>query len=71
MAKAVKKKREIKLFDTITAKQVAIANTKLYVNREEGFLKTKFKKDEFLCSVPISTTLSRSQSAGYESGESG
>jgi len=39
---------EIKPFDTITAKQVAIANTKIYVNRAEGFIGTGLKKDELL-----------------------
>ena len=43
------RKTEIKLFDTITAKQVAIANSKLYINRAEGFVGTGLKKDEFLC----------------------
>lgn len=43
------RKTEIRLFDTILAKQVAIANTKLYLNREEGFIGTSLKKDEFLC----------------------
>lgn len=38
----------IKAFDTIEAKQVAIANTKLYINRDEGFIGTSLKKDEFL-----------------------
>jgi topoisomerase-4 subunit A len=28
---------------------VAIANTKLYMNRSEGFIGTSLKKDEFLC----------------------
>ncbi len=32
----------------IEAKQVAIANTKLYMNREEGFIGTGLKKDEFV-----------------------
>jgi topoisomerase IV subunit A len=47
--KGRERKTEIKLFDTIQAKQVAIANTKLYINREEGFIGTGLKKDEFLC----------------------
>lgn len=47
--KGRERKTEIKLFDTIQAKQVAIANTKLYLNREEGFIGTGLKKDEFLC----------------------
>ncbi len=48
-SKGKERKTEIKLFDTIQAKQVAIANTKLYINREEGFIGTVLKKDEFLC----------------------
>ncbi len=47
--KGRQRKTEIKLFDTITAKQVAIANSKLYINRAEGFIGTGLKKDEFLC----------------------
>jgi len=43
------RKTEIKEFDTIQVKQVAIANTKLYMNRSEGFIGTGLKKDEFLC----------------------
>jgi topoisomerase IV subunit A len=43
------RKTEIKLFDTIQAKAVAIANAKLYVNREDGFVGTGLKKDEFVC----------------------
>lgn len=39
---------EIKQFDTIEAKQVIIANTKLYVNRADGFIGTSLKKDEFV-----------------------
>jgi len=46
--KGKERKTEIKLFDTIKIQQVAIANTKLYVNREEGFVGTSLKKDEFL-----------------------
>ncbi|PZP42337.1 MAG: DNA gyrase/topoisomerase IV subunit A, partial [Pseudopedobacter saltans] len=40
---------EIKTFDKVEARQVVIANTKLYVNRDEGFIGTSLKKDEFLC----------------------
>ncbi len=36
------------MFDTIQAKSVAIANTKIYVNRSEGFVGTSLKKDEFI-----------------------
>lgn len=39
---------EIKTFDTIQVQQVAIANTKIYVNRAEGFIGTSLKKDEFV-----------------------
>ena len=46
--KGRERKTEIKLFDTIQAKQVAIANVKLYVNRAEGFIGTGLKKDEFV-----------------------
>lgn len=42
------RKTEIKQFEIIDAKNVAIANTKLYVNREEGFIGTGLKKDELL-----------------------
>ena len=46
--KGRERKTEIKLFEAIQAKQVAIANTKLYVNRAEGFIGTSLKKDEFV-----------------------
>jgi topoisomerase-4 subunit A len=42
------RKTEIKLFEAIQAQQVAIANVKLYVNREEGFIGSGLKKDEFV-----------------------
>ena len=40
---------EIKNFDTITAAKVVEANQKLYINREEGFIGTSMKKDEYVC----------------------
>ena len=46
--KGKERKTEIKLFDTIKVQQITIANTKLYANREEGFIGTSLKKDEFL-----------------------
>jgi topoisomerase-4 subunit A len=46
--KGRERKTEIKQFEIIEAKQVAIANTKIYVNREEGFIGTGLKKDELL-----------------------
>src|SRR5690348_3159128 len=42
------RKTEIRQFEVIEAKHVAIANAKLYVNREDGFIGTGLKKDEFL-----------------------
>lgn len=42
------RKTEIRLFEDIDATKVAIANTKLYVNREEGFIGTSLRKDEFV-----------------------
>jgi len=47
--KGRERKTEIKTIEVIEAKQVAIANTKLYMNREEGFIGTSLKKDEFIC----------------------
>ena len=46
--KGRERKTEIKAFEVIEAKLVAIANTKLYANREEGFIGTGLKKDELL-----------------------
>ena len=40
---------EIRSFDTIEAAKVVEANEKLYINREEGFIGTGLKKDEFIC----------------------
>lgn len=42
------RKSEIKIFDEIEATKVVIRNTKLYVNREEGFVGTALKKDEYV-----------------------
>ena len=49
--KGNERKTEIKLFDTIQAKNVAIANTKIYVNRADGFIGTGLKKDELIGEV--------------------
>src|SRR5215213_2655932 len=46
--KGRERKTEIKVFEVIEAKHVAIANTRLYLNREEGFIGTSLRKDEFL-----------------------
>ncbi len=40
---------EIKNFDTINTAAVVEANQKLYINREEGFIGTSLKKDEYVC----------------------
>jgi topoisomerase-4 subunit A len=45
--KGRERKTELKMFDVIQAKHVAIANTKLYVNYADGFVGTSLKKDEF------------------------
>ncbi len=47
--KGRERKTEIREFDTIQVKHVAISNTKVYMNRSEGFIGTGLKKDEFLC----------------------
>lgn len=46
--KGRERKTEIRLFDTIKVQEITIANTKLYANREDGFIGTSLKKDEFL-----------------------
>ncbi len=43
------RKTEIKNFDTIIASKVVVANQRLYVNREEGFVGTSLRKDEYVC----------------------
>ena len=43
------RKTEIRSFENIEAAKVAVANEKLYINREEGFIGTGLKKDEFIC----------------------
>jgi len=40
---------EIRSFEFIEAAKVVVANLKLYVNREEGFIGTGLKKDEYVC----------------------
>ncbi len=48
-SKGRERKSEIKTFDNIDSKTVAIANQKLYINRVEGFVGTGLKKDEYIC----------------------
>lgn len=43
------RRTEIKNFDTIEATKVVEANEKLFINRQEGFIGTGLKKDEFVC----------------------
>ena len=42
------RKTEIRSFHDIVATKVVIRNTKLYVNREEGFIGTSLRKDEYI-----------------------
>ena len=46
--KGKERKTEIRIFDDIVASKVAMNNAKLYVNREEGFVGTSLKRDEFV-----------------------
>ncbi|WP_282030967.1 DNA gyrase/topoisomerase IV subunit A [Winogradskyella eximia] len=43
------RKTEIRVFEDVDATKVVIRNTKLYVNREEGFIGTALKRDEYVC----------------------
>ena len=43
------RRTEIRNFDTIEATKVVEANEKLFINREEGFIGTGLKKNEFVC----------------------
>ena len=47
--KGKERRTEIKTFENIIAAKVVVANKKLYVNREEGFIGTSLRKDEFVC----------------------
>lgn len=47
--KKKERKTELRTFDRVEASQVALANVKLYINREDGFIGTGLKKDEFVC----------------------
>lgn len=46
---AFPRRTELRNFDVIVASKVIEANEKLYINREEGFVGTSLKKDEFVC----------------------
>ena len=47
--KGRERKTEIRTFDDVDATKVIIRNTKLFVNREEGFIGTGLKRDEYVC----------------------
>ncbi|QJD97464.1 DNA gyrase/topoisomerase IV subunit A [Mucilaginibacter robiniae] len=47
--KGRERKTELRTFDRVEAAQVALANIKLYVNREDGFVGSGLKKDEYVC----------------------
>ncbi len=47
--KGRERKSEIRIFDDVDARKVVVRNQKLYLNREEGFIGTSLKKDEYLC----------------------
>ncbi|MEM1258295.1 MAG: DNA gyrase/topoisomerase IV subunit A [Bacteroidota bacterium] len=46
--KGRERQSEIRIFDDIEATKVVIRNTKLYVNREEGFIGTSLRRDEYV-----------------------
>ncbi|MBC6990016.1 DNA gyrase/topoisomerase IV subunit A [Hymenobacter sp. BT491] len=43
------RKTQLRTFDVVSAQKVAVANQKLYVNRQDGFVGYGLKKDEFVC----------------------
>ena len=47
--KGKERRSEIRNFESIEATNVVVANAKLYINREEGFIGTSLRKDEFIC----------------------
>jgi len=47
--KHVERRTEIRSFETIEASKVVAVNAKLYVSRQEGFIGTGLKKDEYVC----------------------
>ena len=46
--KGRERKTEMRVFDTIEATKVVVRNTKLYVNRAEGFVGIGLRKDEYV-----------------------
>jgi topoisomerase-4 subunit A len=51
--KGRERKTEIRLFDRVEASKVALANVKVYMNREDGFVGTGLKKDEFIADCDL------------------
>ncbi|MFT4611550.1 MAG: topoisomerase-4 subunit A [Glaciecola sp.] len=47
--KGRERKTELRAFEDVDATKVIIRNTKLYVNRAEGFIGTSLRKDEYVC----------------------
>ena len=43
------RRTEIRIFDNVDAKKVVTRNLKLYVNKDEGFIGTSLRKDEYVC----------------------
>ena len=43
------RRTEIKVFDDVDVKKVVMRNTKLYVNRDEGFIGTSLRRNEYVC----------------------
>ena len=43
------RKSKIRIFDDVDVKKVVVRNQKLYLNKEEGFIGTSLKKDQFVC----------------------
>ncbi len=48
-SKGRERKTEIRNFENIEATKVVVANEKLYIDREEGFMGTSLKKNEYVC----------------------
>ena len=46
--KGKERRTELRIFDTIDATKVAVANEKFYANFEEGFIGTSLRKDQYL-----------------------
>ena len=47
--KGRERQTEIRVFDDVDATKVVIRNTKLYVNKDEGFIGTSLRRDEYVC----------------------